>query len=143
MNLSIANTIKGLRIYETYLKSVVQILPTNYFNTNEPTINDILLRHKTLSETNADLVKSIEYNQQHMEKEQDKLAKILREKDDTILVFNSQLGSTQKEYEKRLQDMHVKEQRQDEYYKSVKEKVFCFKTKCKAACVGRNKASDS
>ncbi len=109
--------------YENYLQSVIKILPTNYFNTNEPTIYDILLRYKTLSETNLDLVKAIEQNQHDIEVYQEKHSRLVKEKDDTVLVFNSQLGSSQKEYDKLVQDGQIKEQRQDEYYKTVKEKL--------------------
>lgn len=113
------------RQYEDYLQSVIRILPPNYFNTNEPTINDILLRYKTLHETNMDLVESIEKNQQSVETCQEKLSKMIKENDDQVLVYNAMLGQQQKEYDKIVQDGQIKEQRNDEYHKSVKEKVTC------------------
>ncbi len=57
---------------------MIKILPASYFNTNEASINDILLRHKTLSETNLDLVKDIEVNQKETENVQEKLSRILK-----------------------------------------------------------------
>jgi hypothetical protein len=66
------------KIFEQYLQSVVDILPPDYLDVNEPHINDILMRYKTLVETNEDLIKMVQTSQDGIEKEQAVLAELIK-----------------------------------------------------------------
>lgn len=66
------------QIYEDYLQSVVDSIPPDYLDINEPHINDILMRHKTLLETNEDLIKTVQNFQDSIENEQNQLANIVK-----------------------------------------------------------------
>ena len=59
--------IEKYQIYEKYLQSVVDILPPDYLDINEPHINDIIMRHKTLVETNDDLINMVQSSQDNIE----------------------------------------------------------------------------
>ena len=48
-------------------------LPADYLDINEPHINDILMRHKTLLETNEDLIQTVQDYQDSIENEQTRL----------------------------------------------------------------------
>lgn len=66
------------QIYERYLQSVVDILPPDYLDVNEPHINDILMRHKTLVETNDDLVATVQQSQDEIEQQNAQLAGLIK-----------------------------------------------------------------
>lgn len=66
------------KIYEDYLQSVVDSLPSDYLDINEPHINDVLMRHKTLLETNEDLIKTVQRFQDSIEDEQNRLATVIK-----------------------------------------------------------------
>jgi uncharacterized coiled-coil protein SlyX len=54
------------------------------------------MRHKTLTETNEDLISVVQRNQDDIEKMHLQLAALVKEKNDIILVYNSKLVSQQK-----------------------------------------------
>ena len=60
------------------MQSVVDILPPDYLDINEPHINDILMRHKTLVETNEDLIKMVQQSQDEIEQEQATLSDLIK-----------------------------------------------------------------
>jgi chromosome segregation ATPase len=66
------------QIYEHYLQLVVDSIPPDYLDINEPHINDVLMRHKTLLETNEDLIKTVQNFQDSIENEQNKLTNIVK-----------------------------------------------------------------
>ncbi|KAJ3010705.1 UNVERIFIED_CONTAM: hypothetical protein HDU68_002013 [Siphonaria sp. JEL0065] len=119
---SILNLIKKYQIYEKYLQSVVDILPPDYLDINEPHVNDIIMRHKTLVETNEDLIQMVQTNQDGIEERQSSLAALIKNKNDLILVYNSQLGTQQKYLDKLKQESAYKEQRIEERDKTGKER---------------------
>ncbi|KAI8909721.1 hypothetical protein EDD86DRAFT_247071 [Gorgonomyces haynaldii] len=106
--------IKRHEKYEKYLQSIVDILPPDYLDVNEPHINDILMRHKTLTETNQDLISVVQKNQDEIESLHTKLAALVKEKNDLILVYNSKLGTQQKHLDKLKQDCAYYQQRIEE-----------------------------
>ena len=59
---------------------VVDSIPADYLDINEPQINDILMRHKTLLETNEDLIRTVQNFQDSIENEQNQLANTIKVK---------------------------------------------------------------
>lgn len=98
--LQIARLIKNHQEYEGYLQSIVDVLPPDYLDVHEPQINDIIMRYKTLIETNQDLCKEAERNHEWIEKAQGTLQGLVKDKNDLLLVTNSNLGSKQKTLDK-------------------------------------------
>ncbi|KAJ3343510.1 hypothetical protein HDU93_008169 [Gonapodya sp. JEL0774] len=92
----IRKLLEKYRPYEEYLQLVVSTLPLNYLDTPEPQISDFLARHRTLLETSLDLERQLSRSQDEIEREQTRLSYLLKEKSDTILVYNSTLGTLQK-----------------------------------------------
>ncbi|KAJ3056004.1 hypothetical protein HK097_008493 [Rhizophlyctis rosea] len=115
--------IKKYQIYERYLQSVVDILPPDYLDVNEPHINDILMRHKTLVETNDDLVATVQQSQDEIEHQQAQLAGLIKAKNDLILVYNSTLGTQQKKLDQLKQECAYLEQRLEERDNTGKERA--------------------
>ncbi|KAJ3210572.1 hypothetical protein HDU82_007841 [Entophlyctis luteolus] len=114
------------QIYEAYLQSVIDVLPPDYLDVNEPHVNDILMRHKTLLETNEDLKATVQQNQDEIESKQNALAAMIKasfsSKNDLILVYNSKLGTQQKHLDKLKQEVAYAEQRIAERDKTSKER---------------------
>ncbi|KAJ3415382.1 hypothetical protein HDV05_005119 [Chytridiales sp. JEL 0842] len=119
----ILKLIKKYQVFEAYLQSVVDILPPDYLDINEPHINDILMRYKTLVETNEDLKKMVQANQDGIEKEQSVLASLIKDKNDMILVYNSKLGTQQKRLDKLKQESAYMEQKIEERDRTGKERL--------------------
>jgi hypothetical protein len=65
-------------MYEKYLQTVVDSLPADYLDINEPHINDVLMRHKTLVETNDDLIQTVQQCQDEIEREQTRLTTVIK-----------------------------------------------------------------
>ncbi|KAI8907472.1 hypothetical protein DFJ77DRAFT_180125 [Powellomyces hirtus] len=120
---NIQHLIKKYQIYEQYLQSVVDILPPDYLDVNEPHINDILMRHKTLVETNEDLMGAVQTSQDEIESEQARLGELVKDKNDLILVHNSTLGTQQKRLDKLKQECAYLEQRLEERDNTGKERM--------------------
>ncbi|OAJ44342.1 hypothetical protein BDEG_27580 [Batrachochytrium dendrobatidis JEL423] len=81
------------------------------------------MRHKTLVETNDDLKSVVQCNQDEVEKLQAKLAGLIKDKNDLILVYNSKLGTQQKYLDKIKQNSAYLEQRIEERDNSSKERM--------------------
>jgi hypothetical protein len=96
------------------MQSVVNALPADYLDVHEPHIHDVLMRYKTLKETNDDLRRISQHNSSLTEQEQTKLNALLESKDDQMLMFNSQLGTGQKKMDKVKAQTAQLEQRADE-----------------------------
>nr|KAJ3423112.1 hypothetical protein HK105_003137 [Polyrhizophydium stewartii] len=120
---SILKLINKNKMFERYLQSIVDILPPDYLDVNEPHINDIIMRHGTLVETNEDLKSVVQKNQDDIEKLQSVLAGLIKEKNDLILVFNSKLGTQQKHLDKLKLDCAYLEQRLEERDNTSKERM--------------------
>ncbi|KAI8826081.1 uncharacterized protein EV422DRAFT_563890 [Fimicolochytrium jonesii] len=120
---SVLHLIKKYEIYEAYLQSVVDVLPPEYLDVNEPHINDILMRHKTLVETNDDLRQAVQKSQDEIESEQTRLGELVKEKNDLILVQNSTLGTQQKRLDQLKQECAYLEQRLEERDNTGKERM--------------------
>ncbi|KAJ3125347.1 hypothetical protein HK098_000354 [Nowakowskiella sp. JEL0407] len=119
----IVRMIKKYQVYEKYLQSVVDILPSDYLDVNEPHINDVLMRHKTLVETNDDLIVMLQQYQDNFETEAQRFAELVKEKNDLILVYNSTLGTQQKKFDKLKQECAYMEQKQEERDNTGKERM--------------------
>jgi len=120
---NIQNLLKKYYIYEEYLQSVVKILPHNYLDVNEPHINDIIMRHTTLIETKKDLKQMSVSNQEEIEKEQLNYTATRKDKNNMILVYNSQLDSLQKKYDQTKINSAYLEQHIQEQNKLNKERM--------------------
>ncbi|KAJ3232134.1 hypothetical protein HDU81_003282 [Chytriomyces hyalinus] len=120
--LHIQKLIRKYQIYENYLQSVVDVLPPEYLDINEPHVNDIIMRHKTLVETNNDLITMVQLNQDEIEERQSSLNALIKSKNDLILVYNSKLGTQQKDLDKMKLESAYKEQRIEERDKTGKER---------------------
>jgi hypothetical protein len=66
------------QVYEKYLQRVVDELPPDYLDVNEPHINDILMRQKTLVETNEDLRNNVHEYAEMIEKEQKEFNRLIK-----------------------------------------------------------------
>jgi len=120
---NIQNLLKKYYIYEEYLQSVLKILPHNYLDVNEPHINDIIMRHTTLIETQKDLKDMVVYNQEEIENEHVRYAAEMKDKNNMILVYNSQLDSLQKKYDMTKTNCAYLEQHIQEQNKLNKERM--------------------
>ncbi|KAI9104799.1 hypothetical protein DFS34DRAFT_213884 [Phlyctochytrium arcticum] len=119
----ILRLIKRYQIYETYLQTVVNLLPPDYLDIPEPHINDILLRHKTLTETQSTLMDTLLATQDAIESHQNRLTDLVKEKNDWILVYNSTLGTLQKRLDERRLECAYVEQRLEERDNTGKERM--------------------
>ncbi|KNE68111.1 hypothetical protein AMAG_13282 [Allomyces macrogynus ATCC 38327] len=88
------------RPHEQYLQWVISSLPSDYLDVQEPHINDVLTRYHTLSETNHDLQETLQQRLDEIEAETNRLNDLIKQKNDRILVYNSQLGALQKRLDK-------------------------------------------
>lgn len=75
-------------VFETYLQSIVDIVPPEYLDSAEPRIKDLILRHSTLIETNTDLLANVKLNQDHIETSRNELTTVMEDRSNSILVFN-------------------------------------------------------
>lgn len=105
------------------MQSIVDVLPPDYLDVHEPQINDILMRHKTLVETNQDLINEIQNAQDEIEKGQQTLNNLIKDKNDLILVSNSKLGSKQKMLDKLKKECAYLEESLQERDNTGKERV--------------------
>ncbi|KAG4099096.1 hypothetical protein H8356DRAFT_1290790 [Neocallimastix lanati (nom. inval.)] len=120
---NIQNLLKKYYIYEEYLQSVLNILPQNYLDVNEPHINDVIMRHTTLIETQKDLKDMAVYNQEEIENEQVRYTAERKNKNNMILVYNSQLDSLQKKYDMKKTNCAYLEQHIQEQNRLNKERL--------------------
>ena len=60
------------------MQSIVNILPPDYLDINEPHINDIIMRYKTLDETNQDLMDIVQRNSDEIETNQAILTSLIK-----------------------------------------------------------------
>lgn len=81
---------------------------------NEPHINDILMRHKTLTETNEDLRVISLANTTNIEREQLRQNDLIKSHNDNMLTSNSQLSTCQKRLDKMRTMTSTLEQRFDQ-----------------------------
>jgi transcription initiation factor TFIID subunit TAF12 len=105
------------------LQNIVDVLPPDYLNVHEPQINDIIMRHKTLVETNQDLISVIQENQDAIEKAQVDYQALVKERNDLIMVYNSKLGAKQKQLDKVKKDTAYLEEGLEARQNSGKERV--------------------
>ncbi|KAJ3269894.1 Coiled-coil domain-containing protein 42 [Terramyces sp. JEL0728] len=120
---SVLKLIKQHQGYERYLQSIVDVLPPDYLNVHEPQINDILMRHKTLVETNQDLISVVQHNQDDIETAQSTLLGLVKERNDLIMVYNSKLGTRQKTLDKLKQESAYLEEGLEERDNTGKERL--------------------
>ncbi|TPX38275.1 hypothetical protein SmJEL517_g00286 [Synchytrium microbalum] len=109
--------------YEAYLQRVVDCLPPDYLEINEPHITDILARHGTLVDTAADLAKILINRNEEIEAGQIRLAALMKEGSDQVLLCNSMLGTKQKKLDSVRQQCAILEQRLEERDRTGKERM--------------------
>ena len=100
-------------------------LPEDYLDVNEPQIKDILMRHNTLVETYQDLIKIVQQHADDIEAKQQQLVELSKDKNDAILVSNSQLGNSQKRLDKLRHETTNTEIRLQEVDNRHKQQVGC------------------
>lgn len=83
------------------------------------------MRYKTLTETNQDLFSDVQQNQDQIEKHQNELQGLIKEKNDMIMVYNSKLGTKQKMLDKLKQETAYAEEELEKKTSLGKEQV-CF-----------------
>ncbi len=101
----------------------MDILPPDYLDVHEPQIHDIIMRYKTLTETNQDLLSEVQRNQDQVEQYQTSLQGLVKEKNDLIMVYNSRLGSKQKLLDKLKQETAYAEEALEKKTNLGKERV--------------------
>ena len=84
------------------------------------------MRYKTLTETNQDLFSDVQQNQDQIEKHQNALQGLVKEKNDMIMVYNSKLGSRQKMFDKLKQETAYAEEALEQKTNLGKERVHYF-----------------
>ncbi|TPX31276.1 hypothetical protein SeMB42_g07785 [Synchytrium endobioticum] len=109
--------------YEAYLQKVVDSLPPDYLEINEPHITDILARHGTLVDTASDLSKVLQRRHEEIELCQIRLAALMKERSDQVLLCNSMLGTKQKKLDGVRQQCALLEQRLEERDRTGKERM--------------------
>lgn len=91
--------LKDYQSYEAYLRHVVDNLPPDYLESAEPNVNDILARHQTLTETAQGLKDTTKITSAEIVRLQEQLSEMAKERNNQLLVYNSQLGSRQQQLE--------------------------------------------
>lgn len=86
-------------------------------------INDILMRYKTLSETNADLMEAMQSNSDRIEKLQLKLMQMQSHRSEQTLRLNSEINRLKEANEKQSSRTSVLEQSAEEMQVSGKQKM--------------------
>eukprot|EP01135_Chromosphaera_perkinsii_P002731 Nk52_evm99s226 gene=Nk52_evmTU99s226 len=95
----VAQTLYQYEMYEKYLQQTVNSLPADYLESQEPHIKDIMMRYNTLKQTNEDLVLQVQKYYDEVEKKQQKIFSLEKEKTNKVMVFNSTLAIKQKALE--------------------------------------------
>jgi hypothetical protein len=113
-----------LKKFEKFLQDLL----VEHFNTglqdgNEPHINDILIRFKTLSETNVDLMQVMQANNEKVDKLQVQLMHLQAQKAENSLRLNSELSRLKEIYEKQIIRTSKLEQTVEEMQVNGKQKM--------------------
>ncbi|RKO97592.1 hypothetical protein CXG81DRAFT_5991, partial [Caulochytrium protostelioides] len=90
-------------VYERYLQSVMDAMPPEYLGSSEAHLNDILLRYRTLKETLNTAKDDLIQTTADLDAQQQTLAAKQKEKNNLALVYNSAIGTKQKQLEERKQ----------------------------------------
>ena len=116
--------IDGHKGFEKYLQSVLNVLPPNYLDVNEPQIIDILTRFKTLKETRQDLAKEVQANQDSILESETRLQKMIKDKNDFVLINTSKLAAQQKYLEKKKAENQALQENIERQNSIGQERVF-------------------
>ncbi|KAI0241886.1 hypothetical protein LSAT2_015740 [Lamellibrachia satsuma] len=93
------NKLDAYKQYEEFLMQVIAILPEDYLEVNDTKLNSLMMRHRTLSDTNDSLVSNIINITDELEQRKQDMEKLLQEHDKLKLSINSQLSLKQKKLE--------------------------------------------
>ncbi|KAK2183881.1 hypothetical protein NP493_293g03048 [Ridgeia piscesae] len=93
------NKLDAYKKYEEFLMQVVSILPEDYLEVNDTKLNSLMMRHRTLSDTNDSLIHNIINITDELEQKKQEMEQLLQEHDKLKLSINSQLSLKQKELE--------------------------------------------
>ncbi|XP_013414072.1 coiled-coil domain-containing protein 42 homolog [Lingula anatina] len=88
--------------FEQYLLRVVDAMPENYIEMQDNMVNSLMMRHRTLNETNKDLVEGVSEKADELEKLRNHLDQLKQEHDKMKLSINSELSKMQKHQEGRV-----------------------------------------
>eukprot|EP00741_Cyanophora_paradoxa_P008900 tig00001408_g8616.t1 len=91
-----ARMLEKMMKYQRYLESVVQHAADEF-----PEVQDVLARYATLSGANTDLTAGVQRDMDTMEQQRAKLANFIKEKQNTLLVSNSEIAELQMKLEAR------------------------------------------
>lgn len=84
------------KVYETYLQTVLKKTPSDQLDSNDPQIHDLIQRFQTVKDSNRDLLDALQSYQDQIEEQQSARTIMVKEKNDHILVSNSELSRLQK-----------------------------------------------
>lgn len=91
---------------------------------NEPQIIDILTRFKTLKETRQDLAKEVQANQDSILESETRLQKMIKDKNDFVLINTSKLAAQQKYLEKKKAENQALQENIERQNSIGQERVF-------------------
>ena len=83
-----------LRTYQHFLEQVVEMSPGEFDERD-----DVMNRHKTLSDAHDQLKASVDFNDAEMDKERNEMAQMRRDMQNEVLVQNSEVHAAQKQLE--------------------------------------------
>ncbi|XP_076464396.1 coiled-coil domain-containing protein 42 homolog [Babylonia areolata] len=64
----LANKLVKYKKFEEYLMRVIEAMPEDYLPSSEDKVKGLMMRHRTLSESNMDLIENVEFMQDELEK---------------------------------------------------------------------------
>ncbi|ELU04528.1 hypothetical protein CAPTEDRAFT_220283 [Capitella teleta] len=86
------NKLARYKIYEDYLLQVLEIMPAHYLEVNDSMITSLMMRHRTLHETNTGLVSNLTSMSDNLEKHKIELDDLEVNQTKMKLSINSQLS---------------------------------------------------
>lgn len=99
---TVRGRLKSHEMYKIFLQNVVDSLPDDYIEITDPHIRDIMMRHRTLNETNEQLKDQAQFTYDEIERCQAGLSELMKERNNSSMVCNSTVASLQKELEHKL-----------------------------------------
>ncbi|XP_064599610.1 uncharacterized protein LOC135466163 [Liolophura sinensis] len=96
--------------YEDYLLQVIDAMPEDYIPSSEDKLKGLMMRHRTLSDSNKGLVSNLVNTSDELEKLKVELEELKQEHDKRKVSNNSELAILQKRQDSFIQDNYKKEE---------------------------------
>ncbi|KAK7468099.1 hypothetical protein BaRGS_00036682 [Batillaria attramentaria] len=91
----LANRLVKYKKFEDYLMRVIEAMPEDYLPSSEDKVKGLMMRHRTLSESNQDLIKNVEYMVDKLEELKQELESLKQEHDKQKVSDSSTLARLQ------------------------------------------------